>query len=424
MGDELFKRYLEAFEEDAPVSIRLNPAIAENKVFSQQFQATERVPWCRDGYYLPKRPAFTFDPLLHAGRYYVQEAASMFLDHVLHHLHHPSPITHHPSPTTHHLPPITHHPSNVLDLCAAPGGKSTIILSHLPEGSTFVSNEPNPKRAQILSENLQKWQLSGLKVKSEKLKVFVSNGFPKDVRRAKIAFDMILCDVPCSGEGMFRKDADSIGEWSVENVEKCWRLQREIVEDAWAMLRAGGHLIYSTCTLNTKENEENVRWMMEQFDAEPVVIPVEADWCITGSLLPDFSAPVYRFIPGVTRGEGLFMAVLKKKGETEAKTEKKQASLSNLKLISNDFLNEIDEALRQQAPIVSLTYEQAIQYLRREAIVLPSDTPRGIVVVAFEGHTLGLAKNVGNRANNLYPKEWRIKSTHIPKEYEAIFRHS
>ena len=334
----------------------------------------------------------------------------MFLDHVLHHLHHPSPTT--------------HHPSNVLDLCAAPGGKSTIILSHLPEGSTFVSNEPNPKRAQILSENLQKWQLSDLKVKSEKLKVFVSNGFPKDVRRAKIAFDMILCDVPCSGEGMFRKDADSIGEWSVENVEKCWRLQREIVEDAWAMLRAGGHLIYSTCTLNTKENEENVRWMMEQFDAEPVVIPVEADWGITGSLLPDFSAPVYRFIPGVTRGEGLFMAVLKKKGEMEAKTEKKQASLSNLKLISNDFLNEIDEALRQQAPIVSLSYEQAIQYLRREAIVLPSDTPRGIVVVAFEGLTLGLAKNIGSRANNLYPKEWRIKSTHIPKEYEAIFRHS
>ena len=163
---------------------------------------------------------------------------------------------------------------------------------------------------------------------------------------------------------------------------------------------------------------------MEQFDAEPVVIPVEADWCITGSLLPDFSAPVYRFIPGVTRGEGLFMAVLRKKGEMEAKTEKKQASLSNLKLISNDFLNEIDEALRQQAPIVILTYEQAIQYLRREAIVLPSDTPRGIVVVAFEGLTLGLAKNVGSRANNLYPKEWRIKSTHIPKEYEAIFRHS
>lgn len=415
MGDKLFERYLEAFEEDAPVSIRLNPASAENEVFSPQFQATERVPWCQDGYYLPKRPAFTFDPLLHAGCYYVQEAASMFLDHVLQHLHHP--------------PPITHHPSNVLDLCAAPGGKSTIILSHLPEGSTFVSNEPNPKRAQILSENLQKWQLSGLrhselKVKSEKLRVFVSNGFPKDVRRAKIAFDMILCDVPCSGEGMFRKDADSIGEWSVENVEKCWRLQREIVEDAWAMLRAGGHLIYSTCTLNTKENEENVRWMMEQFDAEPVVIPVEADWGITGSLLPDFSAPVYRFIPGVTRGEGLFMAVLKKKGEMEAKTEKKQASLSNLKLISNDFLNEIDEALRQQAPIVGLTYEQAIQYLRREAIVLPSDTPRGIVVIAFEGHTLGLAKNVGSRANNLYPKEWRIKSTHIPKEYEAIFRHS
>ena len=418
MGDELFERYLKAFEEEPPVSIRVNGAVADSEVVG------ESVPWCRKGYYLPNRPAFTFDPLLHAGCYYVQEASSMFLDHVLRDLQHPTPNPQHSPHSTLHTP----HSTKILDLCAAPGGKSTILLSHLPKGSTLVSNEPNPKRAQILSENLQKWMLSDLrsselKVKSEKLRVYVSNGYPKDILKAKLTFDLILCDVPCSGEGMFRKDADSIGEWSVENVEKCWRLQREIVEDAWAMLRAGGHLIYSTCTLNTKENEENVRWMMEQFDAEPVVIPVEAEWGITGSLLPDFSAPVYRFIPGVTRGEGLFMAVLKKKGETEAKTEKKQASLSNLKLISNDFLNEIDEALRQQAPIVSLTYEQAIQYLRREAIVLPSDTPRGIVVVAFEGHTLGLAKNVGNRANNLYPKEWRIKSTHIPEKYEAILRH-
>ena len=418
MGDELFERYLEAFEEDAPVSIRLNPASAENEAFSQQFQATERVPWCRDGYYLPKRPAFTFDPLLHAGRYYVQEAASMFLDHVLHHLHHPSPTTHHPSSTT-------HHPSNVLDLCAAPGGKSTIILSHLPEGSTFVSNEPNPKRAQILSENLQKWQLTAVNssflLPRSSFLVKITNNYPRDFRKSKLTFDLILCDVPCSGEGMFRKDADSIGEWSAENVEKCWRLQREIVADAWACLRDGGHLIYSTCTLNTKENEENVRWMMEEFDAEAVAIPIETDWHIIGSLLPHFTAPVYRFIPGVTRGEGLFMAVLRKKGDEKSK--KIDLSKTTLKIIPNDFLDAVAEAIAHDAPTVNLSYEQAIQYLRREAIVLPSETPRGIVVVAFEGHPLGLAKNIGTRANNLYPKEWRIKSTHIPEKYEAIFRH-
>lgn len=416
MGDELFERYLKAFEEEPPVSIRVNGAVADSEVVG------ESVPWCRKGYYLPNRPAFTFDPLLHAGCYYVQEASSMFLDHVLRNLQHPTPNTQQSPHSTLHTP----HYTKILDLCAAPGGKSTILLSHLPKGSTLVSNEPNPKRAQILSENLQKWMLSDLrsselKVKSEKLRVYVSNGYPKDIRKAKLTFDLILCDVPCSGEGMFRKDTDSIGEWSAENVEKCWRLQREIVADAWACLRDGGHLIYSTCTLNTRENEENIRWMMEEFDAEPVAIPIETDWHIIGSLLPHFTAPVYRFIPGVTRGEGLFMAVLRKKGDEKSK--KNDLSKTTLKIIPNDFLDAVAEAIAHDAPTVNLSYEQAIQYLRREAIVLPSETPRGIVVVAFEGHPLGLAKNIGTRANNLYPKEWRIKSTHIPEKYEAILRH-
>ena len=143
MGDELFERFMKAFEEEPPVSIRVNGAVADSEVVG------ESVPWCRNGYYLPNRPAFTFDPLLHAGCYYVQEAASMFLDRVLRNLQHPTPNT--------------QHPLAALDLCAAPGGKSTILLSNLPEGSTLVSNEPNPKRAQILSENLQKWMLSDLR---------------------------------------------------------------------------------------------------------------------------------------------------------------------------------------------------------------------------------------------------------------------
>jgi hypothetical protein len=225
---------------------------------------------------------------------------------------------------------------------------------------------------------------------------------------------------------MFRKDADSIGEWSPENVEKCWRLQREIVADAWTCLRDGSHLIYSTCTLNKKENEENVRWMMEELGAEPVEIPIKADWHITGSLLPHFTAPVYRFIPGLTRGEGLFMAVMKKRGEKlegrGKKFEGRNKNLGTLKIIPNDFLDAVAEAIAHDAPTVNLSYEQAIQYLRREAIVLPSETPRGTVIVSFENHPLGLAKNIGTRANNLYPKEWRIKSTHIPKEQTNILK--
>ena len=415
MGSELFERYLKAFEEEPPVSIRVN-RFSEDSVASDEDETAmameaEAVPWCRGGYYLPSRPTFTFDPLLHAGCYYVQEASSMFLDHVLRHL---------SSPQLGGL-----RGTAFLDLCAAPGGKSTILLSNLPEGSTLVSNEPNPKRAQILSENLQKWQLSGLwpsklKIKNEKLKVIVSNGFPKDIRKAKLTFDLILCDVPCSGEGMFRKDADSIGEWSPENVEKCWRLQREIVADAWACLRDGGHLIYSTCTLNTKENEENIRWMIEELDAEPVEIPIETDWRITGSLLPDFTAPVYRFIPGLTRGEGLFMAVLRKKGD--GKSKKIDLSRTSLKIIPNDFLNDLQTAIEHDAPVVELNYELAIQYLRREAIVLPPETPRGTVVVSHQNHPLGLAKNIGTRANNLYPKEWRIKSTYLPENQVKVIK--
>ena len=407
LGEERFERYMKALGEDAPVSIRVNPA-AEAGIM----EGAEPVAWCQNGFYLPKRPQFTFDPMLHAGCYYVQEAASMFLDHVLRQLYHPTLNT--------------QHPLFFLDMCAAPGGKSTILLSHLPEGGTLVSNEPNPKRASILSENLQKWLLQGINSLSSLLvprsSTFVTNNYPRDFRRAKLNFDLILCDVPCSGEGMFRKDPDSIGEWSAENVEKCWRLQREIVADAWACLRDGGCLIYSTCTLNIKENEENVRWMMEELEAEPVAIPVEPNWHITGSLLPDFTAPVYRFIPGLTRGEGLFMAVLRKKGDEKAK--KTDLSRTALKTIPNDFLNAVAEAVGPNAHKIDLNFGQAIQYLRREAIVLPPETPRGIVVVSFEGQPLGLAKNIGNRANNLYPKEWRIKSTYTPKEYEAILRHS
>ena len=353
LGEERFLCYMSAFEEEAPVSIRVNA----QKCGDNYEVAGERVPWCRNGYYLPTRPNFTFDPLLHAGCYYVQEASSMFLDEVL----------------RQHMPQGS--PLMALDLCAAPGGKSTLLRAALPVGSTLFSNEPNPKRASILAENMAKWCADGC---------IVTNNYPRDYRKAKLKFDLVLCDVPCSGEGMFRKDEATIGEWSPENVEKCWQLQREIVADAWQCLSDGGLMVYSTCTLNTQENEENIRWMMEELGAKPLPVATQADWHITGSLLPGFEAPVYRFIPGLTRGEGLFMAVV-----------------------------------RRPTP---LTYPQAISYLRREALVLPPDTPRGIIDVSYRGHVLGQVKNIGSRANNLYPKEWRIKSTYMPAEPPVVLR--
>ncbi len=411
MGDERFERYLQSFEEQTPVSIRLNPS----KTKGQTVVEGEQVPWCRDAYYLSQRPNFTMDPLLHAGCYYVQEAASMFLDEVLRqHL------------TTGHETQggsYTGGPRTALDLCAAPGGKSTLLRNVLPTDCVLFSNEPIRQRANILAENVQKWGQPNH---------IVTNNYPKDYRKSKIKFDLILCDVPCSGEGMFRKDEATIREWSPQQVEKCWQLQRDIVSDAWSCLNAGGLLIYSTCTFNIKENEENIRWICSEYDAQVLPVNTLPEWNITGSLLPDYQEPVYRFIPGISRGEGLFMAVLRKGGSPELSyTEKsnskaqKRASSGRGKEKGIDILNILHENSSHvdSLPQVTLSYSQAMAYLRHEAIILPIDAPRGIVEVTFQGHPLGLAKNIGSRANNLYPKEWKIKTTHIPDTYEPILKH-
>ena len=401
MGEERFERYLQSFEEEPPVSIRVNTLkMAEG---SWKIEDATPVPWCRNAFYLQKRPNFTMDPLLHAGCYYVQEAASMFLDEALKQMH-TAYISHQPSA----IRPLT-----ALDLCAAPGGKSTLLRSALPKDCVLYSNEPIRNRANILLENVTKWGYENH---------IVTNNYPKDYRRSKLRFDLILCDVPCSGEGMFRKDEATIREWSEQNVEKCWQLQREIVDDAWACLNPGGLLIYSTCTFNTKENEENIRYFLEQYDdMEVVPVDIKPEWHITGSLLDGFHEPVYRFIPGITRSEGLFMCVLRKRGEKREvrgeRSDQRQKQERALTILSP--LTTLHSPLQ-----VPLTYHQAIAYLRHEALVLPEETPRGLVTVCFQDHPLGLVKNIGSRANNLYPKEWKIKTTHISNDYEAILRHT
>ena len=464
MGENRFNRFLGAFDEEAPVSIRINRRKVESGMWNEDTPAADqttpcpsysggentlqsnhnsqfsilnsqfdKVPWCSEGFYLSGRPQFTFDPLFHAGCYYVQEAASMFITHVLREL-------------SNLLPPSSFLlPRNILDLCAAPGGKSTAMRTVLPKGSILMSNEPIPTRAQILLENITKWGWPNC---------IVTNNYPRDFRKAKMTFDLILCDVPCSGEGMFRKDPATISEWSLQNVEKCWRLQREIVADAWECLNPGGLLIYSTCTYNIKENEENVRWILETYDAEALTIPTDPSWNITGSLLPGFDVPVYRFIPGITRSEGLFLCALRKRGKWKEERGKRIAlpQESGLNVISSPpklggargGLNKslaIPSFLRPsgskrpsaerrppltppnlggETPRVDLPYEEALRYLRGEALVLPPNTPRGIVTVTYKGIPLGPVKNIGNRANNLYPKPWRIKTTHLPTEPPII----
>ena len=383
MAPELWHVLREGLAQEPSVSIRINPSKIDLKEW-EVVLSDGVVPWCEYGFYLTHRPPFTFDPLLHAGAYYVQESSSMFLHQVLRQY-------------------VT-EPVVMLDLCAAPGGKSTLARSVLPEGSRLVSNEPIRGRAQVLEENVTKWGYPDH---------IVTNRYPKDFRKSKQQFDVILTDVPCSGEGMFRKDEGAIAEWSLQKVEQCQRLQREIVSDAWECLAPGGLLIYSTCTFNTLENEENIKWILENFDAEVLPVHTEAEWNIQGSILPDFIAPIYRFIPGLTRGEGLFMAVMRKGGKASPHLPPSTFHLppSPLNPPPSTF-NPID-----------IDYPTALRYLRREAIVLPPDAPLGIVTVSYQGIPLGQCKNIGSRANNLYPKEWRIKSTHTP-DYEAILRHT
>ena len=396
MGEERFERFSAALSEEAPVSIRLNPMKAKGKTIAPKW-ADGQVAWCEEGYYLKNRPDFTFDPLLHAGVYYVQEASSMFISHVLRYL--------------------VHEPVTMLDLCAAPGGKSTAARAVLPKGSMLYSNEPIHTRANILAENMEKWGHPDVRV---------TNLYPRDYSHSGMLFDVILCDVPCSGEGMFRKDEGAIHEWSAANVRRCQQLQREIVTEALKCLKPGGYMIYSTCTFNAHENEENIAWMMEEYGMTPVSVPIDESWGITGPLAGDLSLPLYRFIPGFTRGEGLFAGILEK-----TKDEKINEGFHNMaayhtggkrskKAKDNRDIRAIAPSLQKEGPLIEVDYATAIAYLRGEAIRLPEDAPRGMVTIGYKGFALGGAKNIGNRANNLYPKGWRIRSQVTHQEQNII----
>ena len=311
LGEEIFNKFLSTLDESSPVSIRLNPFKADRKCV-KICEFDSQVAWCKNGFYLNRRPNFTFDPLFHMGLYYVQEAASMFVHQVI-------------QQYTGAKQPVT-----ILDLCAAPGGKSTAVRAALPNNSLLFCNELVGQRAQILVENLQKFGHPD---------VIVTNNLPRDYQKAGVDFDIILADVPCSGEGMFRKDPNAITEWSLLNVEKCWRLQREIIRDIWPCLKTGGLLVYSTCTFNNKENEDNIEWILSELDAEILPIDITSDWHITGSLTT--SLPVYRFIPGISRSEGLFMAVLRKREKTVSQNQTKR-NLTKRKYERNPYLSITD----------------------------------------------------------------------------------
>ena len=389
LGAEEYAALAGAINSDPIISVRLN----SNKP-SLLFADAEPVPWCADGRYLKERPSFTLDPLFHAGCYYVQEASSMFISHLL--------KTY--LPTILSVEPQT---LTCLDLCAAPGGKSTLLLNELPSKATLIANEPIRQRAHILRENIIKWGYPN---------VIVTSNFAADFQPLGSVFDLILCDAPCSGEGMFRKDPNSIEEWSLKNVEMCWQRQREIVSDIWPTLRDGGLLIYSTCTYNHFEDEDNVQWIADELGAD--ILPL----CD----LPEWGIRNGHFFPHHTRGEGFFVAVLQKHGEGRSKEldyKKLHKRLNILlegiepgKIVDKKGTTEPSQSQamstavnHSQWPNVELPLDEALNYLRAEALHLPDGTPRGYVLLTYQHHPLGFCKNIGTRANNLYPTEWRIR---------------
>lgn len=247
----------------------------------------ERVEWTSNGFYLKSRPRFTFDPFLHAGAYYVEEPSSMFVEKALNYIQKDIRI------------------DRALDLCAAPGGKSIMIRNSM-KGGLLVSNEPLSKRAAVLTENLAKWGNPD---------IIVTSDFPEAFDGLTGFFDLIATDVPCSGEGMFRKDETARSEWSKANVENCVQRQRDILRTIWPTLRKGGYIIYSTCTFNRREDEENVLFIANELGAEIINLETDADWHICGDTTGR-NLPVYHFFPHKTRGEGFFLTLLKKTSDT------------------------------------------------------------------------------------------------------------
>jgi 16S rRNA C967 or C1407 C5-methylase (RsmB/RsmF family)/NOL1/NOP2/fmu family ribosome biogenesis protein len=425
--------FLASLQEPAPVSVRVNPL--KGKI---RLPIERPVPWSEYGSYLSTRPVFTLDPWFHAGAYYVQEASSMFLEQALRQS----------VDLTKSL--------NVLDLCAAPGGKSTHLLTLLNAGSLLVSNEAIRSRAMVLSENVQKWGYPN---------TIVSNNDPADFQRLSGFFDVMVVDAPCSGEGLFRKDARAMDEWSPEAVQLCCSRQKRIVADAWSALRQDGILIYCTCTYNEAENEENLEWMNKNYGVEFLRLALDPSWGVQEVTRNGIVG--YRLFPHRTGGEGFFLSVMKKTDPTKALVARVRKNLTappasvtarlkewiiqrpavmfqfqdlvfyahadkaaeidfalqhlrvlyagtNLarvkhdKLIPEHALALSVELAQNFFPRFELSTDEALQYLRRESPQLTGGRP-GFALVAFEGIPLGWVNVLSNRINSLYPSEWRIR---------------
>ncbi len=445
LPDDFIGLLREAYPQDAgellasldaapPVSVRWNPfktAAPPDGV---------AVPWNRYGRYLPERPSFTADPRFHAGAYYVQEASSMFVEHLVRAAADPEGAM-------------------ILDLCAAPGGKSTLYATLAGPEGLVVANEVVRSRALTLADNARRWGTGN---------ILVTNNDPSHFTALSEWFDIVAVDAPCSGEGMFRKNSGAVAEWSRAGVDMCAARQRRILSDVWEALRPGGVLIYSTCTFNRHENEDNVKWLARTFDCSDPVIDVPREWNI--ALTEAGGIRCFRLRPDRLAGEGFFAAAIRKEGANGRKARPKtrktlftelqrsekaavagwvgqeefiravrvgeniygyyDARYRETRMLS-EYLNALhsgvcfgqlpggklrpDHSLalfhdvnRNRIPVAELTREDALRYLRREEPAATEAFAEGFNLVAYDGFVIGWAKRVGGRINNMYPKSQMI----------------
>ena len=426
-----FGLFFDSLKEDPPVSIRIN--LEKNISYGD-----EKIPWCKTGYYLDQRPSFTLDPLFHAGCYYVQDASSMFLEQVF------------------IQTGLSEKKLLVLDACAAPGGKSTHLASLMEKGSLLISNEVIGSRIPVLNENIIKWGNPD---------VIITNNDPSSFTYLENLFDVILVDAPCSGEGLFRKDPSALEEWSEVNCEINAARQKRILASLLPSLKPDGVLIYSTCTYNPAENELNMRWLLENQGMESIPLDVKSDWGIT--VIKD-KGTGYAFYPHRTKGEGLFISVMRKKSESYAPLKLKYKSSNYFPIqkksdeLHSWIKNEDDYSLvqkdemifairedwmpllhflsgilrithsgcsiaelkgkpipthelamsmllkKESFPSAELTKDDALKFLRKEDFKLELKN-KGYTLVTHQEHPLGWINYLGNRFNNYYPLNWRIR---------------
>ncbi len=432
-----FESFGAALASAPPVSIRLNHDKISPGGLSH-LPLEEKVSWHPDAYYLRERPNFTLDPLFHAGTYYVQEASSMFLHEVL-------------DQSTGRQRPL-----KILDLCAAPGGKTTLISSWMPEGSILVANEVIRSRVPVLKQNLARWGHPG---------VFTCSYDPEAFLPLAGWFDLVVVDAPCSGEGLFRKNESSHLEWSPENVELCAARQRRILNVAQKLVAFRGTLIYSTCTYNRLENDFNSRWLADEKEMLPLQIACPPEWGIAGR------DPGCQMYPHKVMGEGFYIAAFRQTGDRKT-SEKKIRDFRKLSRLNKKEIQIVSEwiteperylflkntegqvlhapagserdllaldyllpqgvwlhetgqikgnglipshtlALQQGAvsaaiPKVELTRREALLYLKKELSSLP-DAKNGWLLACHQGQSLGWIRNLGSRFNNYFPTEQRIR---------------